>query len=380
MTSIPRTADSIPLAQPNIGPLERELVDLVLKGDTLAMGPFTVEFEERIAALAGRRHGIAVSSGTAGLHLGVRALRIGPGDEVITTPFSFVASVNCILYEGARPVFVDIDETTLGLDPGRVEHAIGRSTRAVLPVHVFGNPCSIGELEALARRRGLAMIEDACEALGSTLGRRALGSFGDLSVFAFYPNKQITTGEGGMVVTDDDELASQMRSLRNQGRDSESTWLRHIQLGFNYRMDEVSAALGVAQVRRLEELRAGRARTVAAYRERLADFDWVVLPREATHATVDWFVYVIRLDARLDRDRMIGQLAAKGVPSRPYFSPLHLQPFLRKLHGFSQGEFPVTERVASRTLALPFSSRLTGDQVDRVCEALVAAVSEQGGA
>lgn len=380
MTNAARTVGQVPLAQPNIGALERELVDEVLRGDTLAMGPFTEEFEERVAALAGRRHGVAVSSGTAGLHLAVRAMGIGAGDEVVTTPFSFVASSNCVLYEGGTPVFVDIEEDRLGLDPERAAAAVTDRTRAILPVDVFGNACRLPELAALAQRCGIGVIEDSCEALGSQLDGRPLGSWGRVGVFAFYPNKQITTGEGGLVVTDDDELAADIRSQRNQGRDADGTWLRHVRLGYNYRLDEMSAALGVAQLRRYDELRAGRQRAFAAYRERLAGHDWLRLPSAAPGADVDWFVYVIRLDDRIDRDRLIGQLADHGVAARPYFSPIHLQPFYRERFGFAAGDFPVTERVAASTLAIPFSSRLTDDQADQVCEALVESVRQQGAA
>jgi perosamine synthetase len=370
----------VPLAQPDIGALERELVAQVLAGDTLAMGPFTEELEDRVARLAGRRHGIAVSSGTAGLHLAVRALGIGPGDQVVTTPFSFVASSNCLLYEGATPVFADIEEATLGLDPEQAAAAMGRRTRAILPVDVFGNPCRLPQLAALAEEHGVPLLEDSCEALGTVLDGRPAGAWGSIGVFAFYPNKQITTGEGGLVVTDDDALASAMRSMRNQGRDEDGTWLRHVRLGFNYRMDEMSAALGVAQMRRRQELKSGRDRVYAAYRERLAGLEWLRLPEPAPGAEVDWFVYVVRVDEAIDRDRMIGQLDGLGVPARPYFSPIHLQPFYREQFGFSPGDFPVTERVAASTLALPFSSRLGDAQVDQVCEALRAAAREQGAA
>jgi perosamine synthetase len=380
MTQTARPVTRVPLAQPNIGPLEVELVNRVLASDTLAMGPFTKEFEERVAELARVRHGIAVSSGTAGLHLAVRALGIGRGDEVVTTPFSFVASSNCVLFEGATPVFADIEEETLGLDPELAEAAVNDRTRALLPVDVFGNPARLPDLTALAERAGLPVIEDSCEALGSSLDGRPLGGWGRIGVFAFYPNKQITTGEGGMVVTDDDDLATAMRSMRNQGRDEDGTWLRHVQLGFNYRIDELSAALGVAQLRRYDELRAGRDRVVAAYRQRLAEHDWVRLPEPVSGATVDWFVYVVRLAERVDRDRLIDQLAERGIPGRPYFSPIHLQPFYRERFGFRSGDFPVTERVAASTLAIPFSSRLTDEQVDQVCEALADAVREQGAA
>jgi perosamine synthetase len=364
----------IPLARPDIGPRELELVTQVLRSDVLAMGPFTERFEAGIAAVARRQEGVACSSGTGGLHLGVRALEIGEGDEVITTPFSFVASANCLLYERAIPRFVDIEEDSLGLDPDLIEGAATSRTRAVLPVHVFGRPCRIEAIDEVARRRGWTMIEDACEALGSSAGGRPMGGFGDVAVFAFYPNKQITTGEGGMVVTDDATLAETMRSLRNQGRDADGTWLRHIRLGYNYRLDEMSAAVGVAQLERLEELRAGRARVAAAYEFTLGDRDWLRLPRAAAGETVDWFVYVVRLDPKIDRDRVIGRLAALGVPSRPYFSPIHLQRFYRSAFGFKPGDFPVTERVAASTLALPFSSLLPHDDVQYVADALIEAV------
>ena len=310
-TARPSPRRRIPLARPDVGPRELELVSEVLSSDVLAMGPFTERFEAGIAGLAGRREGVACSSGTAGLHLGVRALDIGEGDEVITTPFSFVASANCLLYERAIPRFVDIEEDSLGLDPGLIERAATGRTRAVLPVHVFGRPCQIEAIEEVTRRRGWSMIEDACEGLGSSVGGRPLGGFGDVAVFAFYPNKQITTGEGGMVVTDDAALAETMRSLRNQGRDADGTWLNHVRLGYNYRLDEMSAAVGVAQLERLEELRAGRARVAAAYESVLGGRDWLRLPRAGDRETVDWFVYVVRLDSKIDRDQVIGRLAAR---------------------------------------------------------------------
>jgi len=242
---------------------------------------------------------------------------------------------------------------------------------------VFGHPCRIGDLERVATEHGIELIEDACEALGSTLDDRPLGSYGAASVFAFYPNKQITTGEGGMVVTDDANLASTLRSLRNQGRDEDGTWLRHVRLGFNYRIDELSAALGVAQLRRIDELHAGRNRVVNAYAAELGALEWLTLPTERTGASVDWFVYVVRAGDGVDRDRLIGQLAERGVPSRPYFSPIHLQPYYRERFGFVPGAFPVTERVAAETLALPFSSRMTDDDVAQVAAALRDAADEQ---
>jgi perosamine synthetase len=369
----------VPLARPDVGARELELVSQVLGSDVLAMGPFTRRFEAGIAALAGRSEGIACSSGTAGLHLGVRALEIGEGDEVITTPFSFVASANCLRYERAIPHFVDIEDDSLGMDPGLLEDAATGRTRGILPVHVFGRPCRIAEVTSIARQHGWAVIEDACEGLGSSIDGRPVGSFGDVAVFAFYPNKQITTGEGGMVVTDDPALAEIMRSLRNQGRDTDGTWLRHIRLGYNYRLDEMSAALGVAQLERREELARGRARVATAYERVLGGLDWVTLPRAGSGEIVDWFVYVVRLHPDIDRDGLIGRLSELGVPSRPYFAPLHLQPFYRSAFGYRPGDFPVTERVAASTLALPFSSRLADEDVRYVADVLVDAVDRAVG-
>jgi perosamine synthetase len=369
----------IPLASPDIGAREIDLVLEVMRSDVLAMGPFTRRFEAGIAEVAGRREGVACSSGTAGLHLGVSALEIADGDEVITTPFSFVASANCLLYQRAVPRFVDIEEESLGIDPDLIEAAASQRTRAILPVHVFGRPCRIEAIDALARRRGWRLIEDACEGLGSSVAGRPLGSFGDVSIFAFYPNKQMTTGEGGMVVTDDAALVDTMRSLRNQGRDQDGTWLRHVRLGYNYRLDELSAAVGVAQLERLSEMRAGRERVVAAYERALGGTDWVTLPRHADDELVDWFVYVVRLHHEIDRDGLIDQLAERGVQTRPYFAPIHLQPFYRATFGFKPGDFPVTERIAASTLALPFSSRLTDEDVAYVADALVDIVNGDRG-
>jgi perosamine synthetase len=362
------------MAQPDVGAHELSLVSEVLASDELARGRFGPMLEAGIAGLAGRREGVSCSSGTAGLHLAVRALEIGEGDEVITTPFSFVASANCLLYERAVPRFVDIEEDSLGMDPDQIQGAANDRTRGVLPVHVFGRPCRISEITTIARDHGWAVIEDACEGLGSSIDGRPLGNFGDIAVFGFYPNKQITTGEGGMAVTDDPVLAEVMRSLRNQGRDGDGTWLRHIRLGYNYRLDELSAALGVAQLDRLAELQAGRARVAAEYDAALAGLDWVHLPRAGAGETVDWFVYVVRLDPAIDRHRVIERLAEQGVPSRPYFTPLHLQPFYASEWGFQPGDFPVTERAAASTLALPFSTRLSADAVRHVAAALCEAV------
>jgi perosamine synthetase len=374
---VSRPIRSVPIARPSIGARERELVEEVLASGTLALGPFARQFEEGIARLAGREFGVACSSGTAGLHMAVRALRIRDGDEVVTTPFSFVASANCLLYERARPVFVDIEEDTLGIDPALVAPAATSRTKGLLPVHVFGRPCRIDELAAVAEFRGWHLIEDSCEALGARLDDRPIGSFGAASVFAFYPNKQITTGEGGVVVTDDPEIASTLRSLRNQGRDADGTWLRHVQLGYNYRLDELSAAIGTAQLERRTELAAGRARVAAAYDAALAGRDWVRVPFVDPDEVVDWFVYVIRLDAAVDRNRVIDDLAAWGVAARPYFTPLHMQPFYRRELGHAPGDFPVTERIAATTLALPFAPDLEAEEVRYVVDGLIEAVERQ---
>jgi len=362
----------VPLAKPSLGSRERELVEEVLASGVLAMGSFAERFGDEVARLARRRFGVACSSGTAGLHMAVRALGISRGDEVITTPFSFIASANCLVYEGARPRFVDIEEETLGLDPDQVAEARGPRLKGILPVHVFGRPCRIAELAQVADARDWRLIEDACEALGSSSSGRPMGSFGEASVFAFYPNKQITTGEGGVVVTDDPELAALFRSLRNQGRDDDGTWLRHVRLGFNYRLDELSAAVGVAQLDRIEEMRAGRRGVVRAYESALDRCDWLRLPVSSPDEDVDWFVFVIRLDPAIDRTRLMEQLEAAGIPTRPYFSPLHLQPAFAEL-GHRPGDFPVTERVAASTLALPFSALHSEADVAYVCDTLIKA-------
>jgi len=383
---------ALSLSAPYIGEREVELVTQVLRTDRLSMGPMLERFEAAVAGFVGVRHAAAVSSGTAGLHLAVVAAGVGHGDGVITTPFSFVASANCILYEGGTPIFVDIDPLTRNLDPAGVTQAVadleagGAAARrwlpptfrrqraapcrpkALLPVHVFGHPCAMDRLMAIAEAHGLRVIEDACEALGATFQGRSVGAFGDCGVFAFYPNKQITTGEGGILVTDDDEWARLFRSLRNQGRDDDVAWLRHTRLGYNYRLDELSAALGVAQMERIDELLARREQVARWYTERLVEIDGIQAPSVGPGVTrMSWFVYVVQLAPEVERDGVMEKLAERGVPTRPYFTPLHLQPFYRQRFGYREGMFPVAERVASSTLALPFSGRMTEAQVERVC-------------
>jgi len=363
----------IPLARPDIAEREIEAVVEVLKTSHLALGPKLKEFEDAIAAYAGVRYAVAVNSGTSALHLIIRALGIGPGDEVITTPFSFIASSNCILYEKGKPVFVDIDPKTLNIDPERIEEAITPKTKAILAVDVFGHPADWPRLEEIAEKHNLLLIEDSAEALGSEINGRRCGSFGKASVFAFYPNKQITTGEGGMVVTDDSELAALCRSMVDQGRGEDGEWLKHVRLGYNYRMDEMSAALGLAQLSRIEAIIAARARVADWYAEALKKIDGIEHLYVAPNVKMSWFVYVVRLNeefTREDRDRILQGLKERGVECRNYFAPIHLQPFYRELLGTKEGDFPITESVGARTIALPFYNNLTEREIDYVVENL----------
>lgn len=354
---------------------ERAVLE-VLRSGVLGLGPAAEEFERRCAEVAGTQHAVAVSSGTAGLHLIVRALGIGPGDEVLVPSFTFAASVNAILYEGATPVFVDIEPDTCNLDPAEITARRTPKTKAVMVVDVFGHPADWDTIEEAAN--GLLLIDDCCEAIGATYRGRPVGSFGRAGCFAFYPNKQITTGEGGMIVTGDPELASLCRSLRNQGRGEMGAWLEHERLGFNYRMDEMSAALGVSQVARLGEFLAKRACVAEMYSERLGGFDWIRAAMVRADVTMSWFVYVATLSPGVDRDAVMETLAAEGIASRAYFSPLHLQPYIRERLGTHAGMLPVTEDVARRTLALPFHNNLAEEQVERVVAALERAVNAAG--
>jgi perosamine synthetase len=362
---------NVQLSGPDIGAREIRLIDQVLSSRFLSMGPMIGRFEEAVAGYLGVAHAAAVSSGTAGLHLAMIAAGIQPGDEVITSPFSFVASANSILYQQGTPVFVDIDPETLNLNADQVEDKITTRTRAVLPVHVFGQPCRMDRITQVAEAHNLTVIEDACEAIGAEFQHQKVGTFGDCAVFAFYPNKQMTTGEGGVIVTNNADWDRLFRSLRNQGRGNDEAWLRRVRLGYNYRLDELSAALGVAQTERLEELLTKRERVALMYTERLSELRAVRVPSVAPETTrMSWFVYVIRLARGLHRDRIMSRLADKGVPTRPYFSPIHLQPFYVSLFGYKPGDFPVTEEIAGSTLALPFHSNLTVEEIDCVCETL----------
>jgi len=351
----------INLSSPDINQADIDAVVAVLKTPNLSLGPKLPEFEEKLAAYVGTRHAVAVNSGTSALHCIIRALGIKDGDEVITTPFSFVASSNCVLFERARPVFVDIDPVTYNIDAGRIEAAITPRTKAILPVDVFGRPAQLDLIADVARRRGLLVIEDSCEALGSTYRGRPAGSFGHAAAFAFYPNKQMTTGEGGVVVTNDARLAALCRSLRNQGRGEAGAWLAHERLGYNFRLCDILCALGISQLARLDEFVAKRSAVAERYNRLLADLPEVVTPAPYADGRMSWFVYVIRLADRLgraDRDALMKGLRERGIGTNCYFTPIHLQPFYRELLGTKEGDFPVTEHVADRTLALPFHNNL----------------------
>jgi perosamine synthetase len=366
----------IPLSRPYLDEREEELVLEVLRSGQLALGPAIARFEELFAERVGARHAAAVSSGTAGLHLGIRLAGIGPGDEVITSPYSFVASANCAIYEGATPVFADIDPNTLNLDPAAVEAALTERTKAVVPVDIFGYPCELDELRAICSRHGLALVEDACEALGARYDGRPLGSHGHLAVFAFYPNKQLTTGEGGMVTTDSEHEWELLKSLSNQGRGDTASWLHHVRLGWNYRIDDLSAAVGIGQLEKLEALLGLRADVARRYTELLADVDGVdtPLPDDDRHERT-WFVYVVKLASGVDRDGVIAMLEEQGIVSRPYLPSIHLQPYMRDRYGFREGMCPVSEAASARTLALPFFPQLAREDQERVADALRAAIA-----
>ncbi len=388
------------MSSPDLTDADRQAVQDVLNTPNLSMGPKIEAFEQAFCDLTGAKHAIGVNSGTAGLHLCVRAAGIGPGDIVVTTPFSFVASTNVFLFEKAVPVFIDIDPVTGNINPDLLEQAVEdlslggeaarkwlprtlpefnqgalKSVKALLPVDVFGQPADYDRINAVAKQYDLTVIEDSCEALGGEYKGKPAGRFGDYGVFAFYPNKQITTGEGGMIITDDDKAADFMRALRNQGRAVGDTWLQHTHLGYNYRLDEMSAALGLSQMDRLEELLEKRDQVAEWYAKHLARIDEVTPPQLVPNTTrVSWFVYVIRVAPEIDRDRFARILKEKGVPVRPYFAPIHLQPYVMEMFGTQRGDFPVTEDLGDRSLALPFSSTMTEEEVVTVCQRMTDAL------
>jgi dTDP-4-amino-4,6-dideoxygalactose transaminase len=374
--------EQIPLARPELGPREEELLLEVVRSGMLSLGPKLEQFEHDFADWLGNGYAVAVSSGTAALHLGVRQLGWGEGDEVITSPLSFVASTNCLLYEGATPVFCDIDPVTLTLDPEPAAAAIGERTAGMLPVHIFGYPADLPALGKLAADNDLKLLEDACQALGAVdrTGKR-IGLDGSLATFAFYANKQMTTGEGGMLVTGDQDVAEAVRSEANQGRAPDMSRVDHDRIGFNYRLSDLHAAIGIAQVERLGEILNARENVAALYRERLTqlgaapagdddDHD-IVLPCENRgEERRSWFVFCIQLPEGTDRNSVIAGLAERGIQSKAYLPCIHLLPPYRERFGFTEGQFPIAERVAQRSLALPFFTSMTESQVDRVCTAL----------
>ncbi len=394
----------IPLSQPDITEKEIAAVVEVLRSGRLSIGAKQSRFEEMLADRSGRRQGVAVSSGTCGLHLIMLALGIGPGDEVITTPFSFIASSNCILYVGAKPVFVDIDPVSLNMDPDKVEAAITPKTKAILAVDVFGNPMHMDRYEQIARKHEIPLIEDCCEGLGGSYKGRAVGSFGRVGIFGFYPNKQITTGEGGCIVTDDDHLAELCRSMRNQGRSMLTTtsdgsgktnaevaltragsWLQHERLGFNYRLSEIAAALGIAQLERLDEMLVMRREVAEEYVGRLMDCEDLILPNPPDNnpqafKTMSWFVFVVRLNDRyghIERDRIIQGLHRHEVGAANYFPCIHLQPFYREKFGYKKGDYPIAESVSNRTIALPFYNRLDRTSIELVVQTLKVMIQRE---
>jgi perosamine synthetase len=372
--------EAIPLARPVLGREEEQAVLAVLRSGQLSLGPRLADFEQRFAARVGVPHASAVSSGTAGLHLALRAVGVGEGDEVVTSPFSFVASANAALYERARPVFADIDPVTLNLDPAAAEAAIGERTRALLPVHIFGYPAAMTAFERLAARHDLAIVEDACEALGAVhADGRAVGGRGNPSVFGFYANKQLTTGEGGMVTLGDGALKPRIDSERNQGRAPDMGWLDHDRLGFNYRLSDIACALGIAQLDRLDRMLDARAHVAGLYREALAGIasspagEGLELPcADHDGERRGWFVFVVQVPRGVDRDDTVRALAAAGVQSKPYLPAIHLMSFYRERFGHREGEFPMCEDVAARSLALPFFPEMSEGQVARVAECLAA--------
>lgn len=371
----------IPLGPPDVRPEDVAAVREVLTTERLSRGPAEARFEARAARAAGAAHAVAVNSGTSGLQLALRALAPERGAEVVTTPYSFVASANALLHEGLEPVFVDIDPGTLSPPADAMDAAVTSRTAAFLPVHVYGRPYPAAELRHLARRRGLPVVEDACEAIGTRIGDDAAGSFGDLAVLSFYPNKQVTTGEGGVVVTSDAALAERLRLLRNQGRVFAEDGFDQVELGFSYRLPEMSCALGASQLDRLEEVVTRRAAIAAAYDERLRELEGVTtLPLEEPGRRVSWFVYVVFVPDSPEgelRDRIMGGLRAAGIECARYFLPIHLQPLYRERFGYRGGEFPIAERAGRTCLALPFFHRITEEQIDRVVETLGATLAAE---
>ena len=368
----------VPLSNPDIIDKDIEAVLGVMKTRFLSIGPKVVEFEKRMSEYAGVKYAVAVNSGTSALHLIIRGMGIKEGDKVLTTPFSFISSSNCILFEKATPLFVDIEDKTLNIDLEKVKEKLEslsldelKKIKAMIVVDVFGQPADWDGFKEIGEKYNIRLIEDSAEALGVEYKGKKAGSLGEVGVFAFYSNKQITTGEGGILVTDDEELARLARSMRSQGKGESGEWLVHERLGYNYRMDEISSALGCSQMERIEEILNKRARVAEMYGEKLAEVKGVQIPYIAPYVSkMSWFVYVIRLGRGIDRDRVIRFLREGGIGCKPYFTPIHLQPFYSEMFGYKEGDFPVTEDVAGRTTALPFFNNLKEEQIDYVVKKL----------
>lgn len=368
-----------PVSKPYITDLEKKYVTDVLDSGLLSLGPRYQKFEKKFAKITGTKYACAVSNGTAGLHLAMISAKIGSGDEVITTPFSFVASANCIEYVGAKPIFVDIDPITYNIDPTKIEKQITKKTRAILVVHIFGQPADMNPIIKIAKKHKLHIIEDACESLNAKYKGNKVGTFGQSAVFAFYPNKQITTGEGGMIVTDDIKIYELCCSLRNQGRTPNMQWLDHKYLGYNYRMDEMSAAVGLAQLEKIDFLISEKAKIADRYTKHLAKYqDIVASPAVALGNTHTWFVYVIKiLDKVKDRDKIINQLSKKGISTKPYLPSIHLFDYYRTKYGFKKGDFPLSEEISTYALALPFYIGLQEEDVKHIIKNVINTIQHK---
>lgn len=363
------------LSSPDITLKEINLVNEVLNSGTLSIGPKIKEFEKKFIDYFNVKNAIAVNSGTSGLHLLIKAFGITKGDEVITTPFSFVASSNCILFEDATPIFVDIDENTLNIDINKIEEKITDRTKAILAVDVFGHPVDIIKLRMIADKYNLLLIEDSCEAIGAEFNGIKAGTLADAGVFAFYPNKQITTGEGGVIITDNDEIAEVCRSLRSQGRANTGKWLYHEILGYNYRMSEINAAVGIVQMERLDEILTKRENVAKMYNEKLSKVKEIDVPYIDFKVTrMSWFVYVIRLNDNIDRNSVMNYLIDNGIGCKPYFTPIHLQPYMKKKFNFKEGDYAITEKISESTIALPFYNNLSENKIDYVVKTLREAI------
>ena len=368
------------LSRPDITDAEIQAVTDVLRCPNLSLGPKLGEFEEAFCKYTSRKRAVAVNSGTSGLYLCLKALGIGPGDEVITTPFTFIASVTTIMMVGAKPVFVDIDPVSLNMDPARVEAMITDKTKAIMPVVVFGDPTGLDTVCDIAARHGLYVVEDSCEGLGSEIAGKKVGSFGTMSTFAFYPNKQITTGEGGIILTDDDDLANMCVSLRNQGRGTGGGWLAHDRLGYNYRLSDINCALGIVQLSRIEEFVAKRGNVAKMYLEAFGDDDRLIVPKAPAGCRMSWFVFVVRLaDENINiekRNEILKAMLAKGIQVSNYFPPVYLMPFIAEEYGLKEGDFPITDDVCKRTMALPFHNNLSKEDIQLVAKELKATLNE----